>query len=60
MADHLKTDGSEKLRVLFMNDEKGREIKKDTLFENLNDFWTLFHDTNKSIFLLVWAENLDV
>ena len=28
MADHLETYGSAKLRVLFMNDEKGREIKK--------------------------------
>ena len=33
-----------------MDDEKGKEIKKDTLFENLYDFWTAFHDPNKSIF----------
>ena len=50
MADHLKTYGSAKLRVLFMNNEKGREIRKDILIENLHDFWNSFHDTNKSIF----------
>ena len=50
MADYLETYGSAKLRVLFMNDKKEREIKKDTLFENLYDFWTSFHDTNKRIF----------
>ena len=47
MAHHLETYGSAKF---FINDEKGREIKNDTLFENLYDFWTSFHDTNKSIF----------
>ena len=35
MAGHLETYGSANLRVLFINDEKRREIKKDTLFENL-------------------------
>ena len=50
MADHLETYGSAKLRVLFMDDEKGKVIKKHTLFENLYDFWTSFHDHNKSIF----------
>ena len=50
MADHLETYGSANLRVLFINDEKRREIKKDTLFENLQDFWTSFHDPNKRIF----------
>ena len=52
MSDHLETYGSAKLIVLFMDDGKGREIKKDTLFENLYDFWTTFHDPNKS--LLYW------
>ena len=50
MADHLETYGSANLRVLFINDEKRREIKKDTLFENLQDFWTSFHNPNKRIF----------
>ena len=52
MSDDLETYGSAKLRVLFMDDGKGREIKKDTLFENLYDFWTTLHDPNKS--LLYW------
>ena len=26
------------------------KFKKDTLFENLYDFWTSFHNKNKSIF----------
>ena len=42
MADHFETYGSAKLKVLFMDDEKGKGIKKDTLFENLYDFWTSF------------------
>ena len=50
MSDHLETYVSAKLRVLFMDDEKGREIKKDTLFEDLYDFWTAFHDPNKILF----------
>ena len=50
MADHFETYGSAKLKVLFMDDEKGKGIKKDTLFENLYDFWTSFHDPNKNIF----------
>ena len=50
MADHLETYGSPKLRVLIMDDEKRKEIKKDTLFENLYDSWTAFYDPNKSIF----------
>ena len=50
MSDHLETYSSAKLTVLFMDDEKGREIKKDTLFENLYDFWTAFHGPNKSLF----------
>ena len=33
-----------------MDDGKGREIKKDTLFENFYDFWTAFHGPNKSLF----------
>ena len=50
MADHLETYGSAKLKVFFIDDEKGKGIKKDTLFKNLYDFWNLFHDPNKSIF----------
>ena len=50
MADHLETYGSAKLRVLFVDDEKRKRIKKDNLFEKIYDFWTSFHDPNKSIF----------
>ena len=50
MSDHLETYSSAKLTVLFMDDENGREIKKDTLFKNLYDFWTAFHDPNKNLF----------
>ena len=42
-----------------MDDEKGKEIKKDTLFENLYDFWTAFHDPNKSIFKWYGQKNVD-
>ena len=33
-----------------MDYERGDRIKTDTLFENLYDFWTSYHDSNKSIF----------
>ena len=49
MAKQLETYGSAKLRVVFMDDERGDRIKTDTLFENLYDFWTSYHDSNKSI-----------
>ena len=49
MAEQLETYGSAKLRVVFMDDERGDRIKTDTLFENLYDFWTSYHDSNKSI-----------
>ena len=47
MADQLKTCGSAGLRVMFMNDEKGKLIAIDTLFENLQEFWTSYHDSAK-------------
>ena len=50
MTDHLETCGSANLRVLFMNDEGGKMIKTDSLFEILYDFWTSYHDRNKSLF----------
>ena len=37
MAEQLETYGSAKLRVVFMDDERGDRIKTDTLFENLYD-----------------------
>ena len=50
MAEQLETYRSAKLRVVFIDDERGDLIKTDTLFENLYDFWTSYHDSNKSIF----------
>ena len=50
MADHLETYGSANLRVVFMDDERGKNIKTDTPFEKLYDFWTSFHDQNNSNF----------
>ena len=50
MAEQLETYRSAKLRVVFIDDERGDRIKTDTLFENLYDFWTSYHDSNKSIF----------
>ena len=50
MTNHLETHGSTNLRVLFMNDERGKMIKTDSLFENLYDFCTSYHDRNKSLF----------
>ena len=38
MADHLEYYGCAELRVVFMNDERGKLIKTDTLFENFYDF----------------------
>ena len=50
MPVQLETYGSAKLRVVFMDCERGDRIKTDTLFENLYDFWTSYHDSDKSIF----------
>ena len=50
MTDHLETCGSANLRVLFMNDERGKMIKTDSLLENLSDFWTSYRDRNESLF----------
>ena len=50
MAEQLETYGSAKLRVVFMDDERGDRIKTDTLFQNLYDFWTFYHDS-KRVFL---------
>ena len=53
MAEQLETYGSAGLRVMFMDDEKGKLIKTDTLFENLYDFWTSYHDPCKIILGIV-------
>lgn len=56
MADQLEIYGAAGLRSIFMNDEKGKLIATDTLFENLYDFYTSYHDPAKSI-LLVSSKN---
>lgn len=56
MADQLETYGAAGLRSIFMNDEKGKLIATDTLFENVYDFYTSYHDAAKSI-LLVSSKN---
>ena len=50
MTDYFETYGSANLRVVFMDDERGKRIKEDTLFENLYDFQTSYHDPNKKLF----------
>ena len=50
MTDYFETYGSANLRVVFMDNERGKRIKEDTLFENLYDFWTSYHDPDKKLF----------
>ena len=35
MSDRFETYGSAEIRTIFMNDEEGKLIKSDSLFENL-------------------------
>ena len=51
MSDRFETYRSAELRISFINDEEGKLIKTDSLFENLYDFWTCFHGKYKSIFI---------
>ena len=51
MWDRFETYGSAELWISFINDEEGKLIKTDSLFENLYDFWTFFHAQYKSIFI---------
>ena len=53
MAECFETYSSADIRTSFFNDEKGKLIKSDTLYENLYDYWTCFHATN-SIVLFTW------
>ena len=38
------------LRVESLNDQFGKHIQKDTLFNNLYDYYARFHDPKKSTF----------
>ena len=42
-----KTYGSSNLRFESINNISGRRIKTDTLFCNIYDYWTTFHDPRK-------------
>ena len=43
MSDRFETYGSADIRTRFLNDERGKLIKSDSLFENLYDYWTCLH-----------------
>ena len=49
MSD-IKTYGSDNLRVDCLDEESGKNIKTNSLFFNLYDFWTLLHAMHKSLF----------
>ena len=50
------TYGSLALRIATLNDRFGKSVKTDTLFKNLYDYWTNFHDENKKIYF--WHSHL--
>ena len=45
-----ETYGSANLRVESLADKVGKKVKNVTLFHNLYDYWTSFHDPNKKYF----------
>ena len=45
-----ETYGSVQLRVESIEDKVGKKVKKDTLFYNLYNYWTSYHDPNKRFF----------
>ena len=50
------TYGSLGLRIATLNDRFGKSVKTDTLFINLCDYWTNFHDKNKNFYF--WHSHL--
>ena len=46
----MSTYGSADLWIEVLNNRNGNYIKKYTLFNNLHDFWTRFHDAKKLCF----------
>ena len=50
------TCGSLGLRFASLNDCFGKSVKTDTLFINLYDYWTNFHDENKKFYF--WHSHL--
>ena len=53
MAGRFETYSSADIRTSFLNDERGKLIKSDSLYINLCDYWTYFHASN-SIVLFTW------
>ena len=53
MAGRFETYSSADIRTSFLNDERGKLIKSDSLYINLCDNWTCFHASN-SIVLFTW------
>ena len=51
MSDCFEIYGSAEIRTVFMNDEEGKMIKSDNLFESLCDFWSCFHMSYKTLFI---------
>ena len=43
MSDN--TYSSDSLRIITINDNGGKHIKNETLFLNIDDYWTNFHST---------------
>ena len=46
--ERYETYGSSNLRVQYLHDEKGKKIKSNSLFENIYDYWSAYHDNNKA------------
>ena len=46
----MPTYGSADIRTEILENGNGNYIRKDTLFNNLYDFWTRFHNPNKKCF----------
>ena len=45
-----ETYGSYELRVACLHDQKGKNIKGESLFLNLYDYWTLLHTECKHLY----------
>ena len=45
-----ETYGSDGVRVACLHDEKGKNLKGESLFFNLYDYWTLLHAKIKSLY----------
>ena len=55
-SDCFEIYGSAEIRTIFMNDEEGKLIKSDSLFENLYNFCSCFHMSYKTLFIWYHSE----